>query len=75
MKMQSFHFDENYATRRRKHLSFPLLVTEVTPGLLAGAEPDAHQFNVTFCLKVIKWKKTQNDIVSTQKPDQACMKE
>jgi hypothetical protein len=23
MKMQSFHFDEIYATRRRKHLSFP----------------------------------------------------
>jgi hypothetical protein len=23
MKMQSFHFDESYATRRRKHLSFP----------------------------------------------------
>jgi hypothetical protein len=22
MKMQSFHFDEIYATRRRKHLSF-----------------------------------------------------
>ena len=23
MKMQSFHFDESYATRRRKRLSFP----------------------------------------------------
>jgi hypothetical protein len=23
MKMQSFHFDESYATRRKKHLSFP----------------------------------------------------
>jgi hypothetical protein len=23
---------------------------EVTPGLLAGAEPDAHQFYVTVCL-------------------------
>jgi hypothetical protein len=23
MKMQSFHFDESYAMRRRKHLSFP----------------------------------------------------
>jgi hypothetical protein len=23
MKMQFFHFDESYATRRRKHLSFP----------------------------------------------------
>ena len=23
MNMQSFHFDEIYATRRRKHLSFP----------------------------------------------------
>jgi hypothetical protein len=28
-----------------------LLAVEVTPGLLAGAEPDAHQFIVTFCLK------------------------
>jgi hypothetical protein len=28
-----------------------MLATEVTPGLLAGAEPDAHQFNVTICLK------------------------
>jgi hypothetical protein len=26
-------------------------LSEVTPGLLAGAEPDAHQFNVTICLK------------------------
>ena len=24
---------------------------EVTPGLLAGADPEAHQFNVTICLK------------------------
>jgi hypothetical protein len=23
MKMHSFHFDESYATRRRKNLSFP----------------------------------------------------
>jgi hypothetical protein len=28
-----------------------MLAAEVTPGLLAGAEPDAHQFNVTICLK------------------------
>ena len=27
-----------------------MLASEVTPGLLAGAEPDAHQFNVTICL-------------------------
>jgi hypothetical protein len=27
-----------------------LLASEVTPGLLAGAEPDTHQFNVTICL-------------------------
>jgi hypothetical protein len=25
--------------------------SEVTPGLLAGAEPEAHQFIVTICLK------------------------
>jgi hypothetical protein len=53
-----------------------MLEPEVTPGLLAGAEPDAHQFNVTICFKgVIKWRKTQNDIVSTQKLGQACMDE
>jgi hypothetical protein len=53
-----------------------MLEPEVTPGLLAGAEPDAHQFNVTICLKgVIKWKETQNSIISTQKLGQACMKE
>jgi hypothetical protein len=28
-----------------------VLATEVTPGLLAGAEPDAYQINVTICLK------------------------
>ena len=28
-----------------------MLASEVTPGLLAGAEPDTHQFNVTICLK------------------------
>ena len=48
---------------------------EVTPGLLEGAEPDAHQFNVTICLRVIKRRKTQNNIASTQKPGQTCMKE
>jgi hypothetical protein len=53
-----------------------MLATEVTPGLLAGAEPDAHQFNVTICLKgVIKWKETQKNIISTQKLGQACMDE
>jgi hypothetical protein len=52
-----------------------MLVMEVTPGLLAGAEPDAYQFNVMICLRVIEWRKTQNRIVSTQKLDRACMKE
>jgi hypothetical protein len=28
-----------------------MLEPEVTPGLLAGEETDAHQFNVTICLK------------------------
>jgi hypothetical protein len=51
-----------------------LLASEVTHGLLAGAEPDTHQFSVTIVYKgMIKWKKTQNDIVSTLKLDQACM--
>ena len=26
-------------------------LSKVTPGLLVGAEPDAHQFSVTICLK------------------------
>jgi hypothetical protein len=53
-----------------------MLEPEVTLGLLAGAEPDANQFNVTICLKgVIKWRETQNNIVSNQKLGQACMNE
>jgi hypothetical protein len=33
-----------------------MLASEVTPGLLAGAEPDTHQFYVTIFYKgVIKW--------------------
>jgi hypothetical protein len=58
------------------HLGRGRMELEVTPGLLAGAEPDAHQFNVTICFKgVIKWKETQNNIISTQKLGQACMNE
>jgi hypothetical protein len=53
-----------------------MLASEVTPGLLSEAEPDAHQFNVTICYKgVIKWKETQNNIISTSKLGQACMGE
>jgi hypothetical protein len=50
-----------------------MLASEVTPGLLAGAKPDTHHFNVTIFRGVIKWKKTQNSIVSTLKLGQACM--
>jgi hypothetical protein len=47
-----------------------MLATEVTPGLLAGAEPDAHQFNVTIFFKgVIKWRKTRGDITLTQETE------
>jgi hypothetical protein len=43
-----------------------MLATEVTPGLLAGEEPDAHQFYVTIVHRwVIEWKPTQNDIIPT----------
>jgi hypothetical protein len=50
------------------------LATEVTPGLLAGAEPDAHQFYVTIVYRwVIEWKETQNNSVPTLKPGQVCM--
>jgi hypothetical protein len=51
-----------------------LLATEVTPGLLAGAEPDAHQFYVTIVHRwVIKWKETRNSSVPTLKTGQVCM--
>jgi hypothetical protein len=52
-----------------------MLESEVTPGLLAGAEPNTHQFNVMIFRRVIKWKKTQNSIVSTLKLGRACMGE
>jgi hypothetical protein len=51
-----------------------MLATEVTPGLLAGAEPDAHQFYVTVVYRwVIEWRETQNNSVPTLKPGQVCM--
>jgi hypothetical protein len=51
-----------------------MLATEVTPGLLAGAEPDAHQFYVTIVYRwVIEWRETQNNSVPTVKPGQVCM--
>jgi hypothetical protein len=52
-----------------------VLASEVTPGLLAGAEPDAHQFlcHDLFMKRVIEWKLTQNNIVPTRKLGQACM--
>ena len=44
-----------------------LLASEVTPGLLAGEEPNAHQFYVTIVFNgVIKWISTQEDIALTQ---------
>jgi hypothetical protein len=52
------------------------LVTEVTPGLLAGEEPDAHQFYVTVCL-YMGWPNGSqlNDIIPTPKLGQACIRE
>jgi hypothetical protein len=53
-----------------------MLAMEVTPGLLAGAEPDAHQFYVTVVYRwVIEWKPTQNNIIPTPKLGQACIGE
>jgi hypothetical protein len=45
-----------------------MLASEVTPGLLAGAEPDTHQFNVTICfIKGDQMEvKTQGNIILTQ---------
>jgi hypothetical protein len=50
-----------------------LLAMEVTPGLLAGAEPDAHQFNVTICLKGDQMEENSEQYRLNSKPDQACM--
>jgi hypothetical protein len=51
-----------------------MLATEVTPGLLSGAEPDAHQFYVTVVHRwVIEWRETQNNSVPTLKLGQVCM--
>jgi hypothetical protein len=44
-----------------------MLVSEVTPGLLAGAEPDAHQFLCHGLFNgVIRWVKTQENIALTR---------
>ena len=44
-----------------------LLDAEFTPRLLAGVEPDAHQFNVTIYFKgVIKRRQTRGDITLTR---------
>jgi hypothetical protein len=42
------------STQGKSSISSPatapeMLASEVTPGLLAGAEPNAHQFYVTIC--------------------------
>ena len=51
-----------------------VLATEVTPGLLAGAEPDAHHFYVMIVHRwVIKWKETRNSSVPTLKTCQVCI--
>jgi hypothetical protein len=44
-----------------------MLASEVTPGLLAGAEPDAHQFLCHGLFNgVIRWVKTQENIALTR---------
>jgi hypothetical protein len=46
-----------------------MLAMKVTPGMLAGAEPDVHQFYVTVVHRwVIEWRETQNNRVTTLKP-------
>jgi hypothetical protein len=42
--------DLSYAVGAISRFMQELLASEVTPGLLAGAEPNAHQFYVTICL-------------------------
>jgi hypothetical protein len=44
-----------------------MLASEVTPGLLAGAEPDAHQFLCHGLFNgVIRWVETQENIALTR---------
>ena len=44
-----------------------MLASEVTPGLLIGVEPDAHQFLCHGLFNgVIRWVKTQENIALTQ---------
>jgi hypothetical protein len=51
-----------------------MLATEVTPGLLAGAEPDAHQFMSRFVYgRGDRMEVNSDDIVSTPKLGPACM--
>jgi hypothetical protein len=51
-----------------------LLVTEVTPGLLAGAEPDAHQFMSWFVYgRGDRMEVNSDDIVLTPKLGSTCM--
>jgi hypothetical protein len=41
---------ESDFSKLEKKRRVKVLALEVTPGLLVGAEPDTHQFNVTICL-------------------------
>jgi hypothetical protein len=51
-----------------------MLATEVTPGLLAGAEPDAHQFMSRFVYgRGDRMEVNSDDIVSTPKLGPTCM--
>jgi hypothetical protein len=45
------HFTQGKSSTSSPATTPEMLASEVTPGLLAGAEPDTHQFNVTICLK------------------------
>jgi hypothetical protein len=51
-----------------------VLATEVTPGLLAGSEPDAHQFMSRFVYgRGDRMEVNSDDIVSTPKLGPTCM--
>jgi hypothetical protein len=51
-----------------------MLASEVTPGLQQEQSPTPISLMSRFVYKgMIKWKKTQNNIVSTLKLGQACM--
>jgi hypothetical protein len=55
-------------------MTLEMLVTEVTPGFLAGIEPDAHHFMSWFVYgRGDRMEVNSDDVVSTPKLGPTCM--